>query len=254
MNIARAKTTNGVAYGLVDDGAFRPLTGDPFGEVTCSDHELGLDAVELLHPVEPSRVIVVLGGFFAEGRDTLREGAEPRLLPKVVTEHRGPNATIPKTAVLIGATEMEAELALVVGRRIHDVSPEAAWEAILGFTVYNDVTAAEYMAAKPDYYRAKSIDGFSIFGPWISTDITRDDLRDGLAITGRVNGQVVQSGSTARFKFDPGQILSHASRYFTLLPGDVISLGTPPPAYAIASGDRVQAEVENIGVLTNLAE
>ena len=255
MKIARAKTNDGITTGLIDDGAFLPLEGNPFESSAWSPvrtgAELDLASVELLCPVIPSRVLVILGGFLAEGQESLPEGTEPRLFPKVVTDHLGPNAIIPRPSILSGAVEMEAEIALVVGTRVCRASVEQAWDAILGFTTYNDVTAAEFVPA--DLFRAKSLDGFSVLGPWISTEISRKHISEGMAITGRVNGVVKQSGNTSRFKFDPGQVLSYASRYVTLLPGDVIALGTPPPAYPIEPGDIVEAEVDRLGVLTNVA-
>jgi 2-keto-4-pentenoate hydratase/2-oxohepta-3-ene-1,7-dioic acid hydratase in catechol pathway len=251
MLIGRAETPDGVVYGQVDKDSFLVLAGDPFTRTEYSGREYPLDSVRLVHPVEPRRVLVVLGGFLPEGQDAVTPGSVPRLFPKVVTEHLGPDAVIPYPEFLTSSVDMEAELALVIGRRTRGASAAEGWESIFGFTVYNDVSASEFVVER-DFYRAKSIDGFSSFGPWVSTDISRDDIRDGLAILGRVNGEERQRGITSRFKFDPGQVVSEASRYVTLLPGDVISLGTPPPAQPVQRGDRIQAEVEGIGVLNNV--
>jgi len=251
VRIGRASTPGGTAYGEVTGDSFLPLRGDPFTVVVHAGEEYPLDAVQLLHPVEPRRVLVILGGFLPEGENTPPEGSGPKLFPKVVTEHLGPGDKIPYPGFLTGSLDMEAELALVIGRRARSVPPDEAWESIFGFTVYNDITASEFLAVG-DFYRAKSIDGFSSFGPWVVTGISRDDIRDGLAITGRVNGEPCQRGNTSRFKFDPGRVVSEASRYVTLLPGDVIALGTPPPAHPVGRGDHVEAEVEGVGVLSNL--
>jgi 2-keto-4-pentenoate hydratase/2-oxohepta-3-ene-1,7-dioic acid hydratase in catechol pathway len=251
VRIGRASTPGGVAYGEVTGDSFLPLRGDPFTAVVHAGGEYPLDAVQLLHPVEPRRVLVILGGFLPEGENAPPHGSAPKLFPKVVTEHLGPDGKIPYPEFLTGSLDMEAELALVIGRRTRGVSAVEAWESIFGFTVYNDVTASEFLPMG-DFYRAKSIDGFSSFGPWVVTDISRGDIRDGLAITGRVNGEPHQRGNTGRFKFDPGRVVSEASRYVTLLPGDVITLGTPPPAHPVRRGDHVEAEVERIGVLSNL--
>lgn len=251
MRIGRASTPGGVAYGEVTGDSFLPLRGDPFTAVVHVGEEYPLDAVQLLHPVEPRRVLVILGGFLPEGENAPHGGSAPKLFPKVVTEHLGPGDKIPYPEFLTGSLDMEAELALVIGRRTRGVSAVEAWESIFGFTVYNDLTASEFLPAG-DFYRAKSIDGFSSFGPWVVTDISRDDIRDGLAITGRVNGEPHQRGNTSRYKFDPGRVVSEASRYVTLLPGDVITLGTPPLAHPVRRGDHVEAEVERIGVLSNL--
>ena len=251
MRIGRAETPGGVVYGEVTGDSFRPLSADPFTAITHAGGEYPLDAVRLLHPAEPRRVLVILGGFLKPGEDAPPPGSAPKLFPKVVTEHLGPGDKIPYPGFLTGSLDMEAELAVVIGRRTRGVSAGEAWESIFGFTVYNDITASEFLAAG-DFYRAKSIDGFSSFGPWVATDISRDDIHDGLAITGRVNGEPGQRGTTSRFKFDPGRVVSEASRYVTLLPGDVIALGTPPPARPVQRGDHVEAEVEGIGVLSNV--
>ncbi|TSD40365.1 fumarylacetoacetate hydrolase family protein [Rhodococcus sp. KBS0724] len=251
MKLARALTADGPTYGLIEDEAFVPITGDPFGQWEASSQQLGLPTVKLLNPVEPKRILVVLGGFLKEDEDRVPEGTEIRLFPKVVTNHLGPNAVIPRSPILTGPVEMEAEIALVVGRQLSNASVEDAWSAIYGYTPYNDVTAGEFVPH--DLFRAKSLDGYSILGPWVSTDLTREDITDGLSITGLVNGDVCQSNNTSRFKFSPGEVLSHASKYVTLMPGDVIALGTPPPPYPIAPGDRVEAVVEGLGTLTNIA-
>lgn len=250
MKIARGRVAGKITYGIVHDDSFVALPGDPFGKLDTTGSAVDLHAVELLPPVKPSRVLVILGGFLRDDESATTQ-VEPRLFPKVVSGHLGPGAVIPRPSVLTGDLMMEAELALVVGQRVHNVDVDEAWDAILGFTAYNDVTAAEFVPA--DLYRAKSMDGFSAFGPWISTDLHRNDIRSGLAITGRVNGNVVQRGNTARFKFDPGQVLSHASRYVTLQPGDVIPLGTPPPPARLMPDDIVEVEVEGIGTLRNIA-
>lgn len=251
MRIGRAETPEGVVYGQVDKDSFLALAGDPFGEIIPSGGEYPLDLVRLLHPVEPHRVLVILGGFLPEGQDATPPGSVPRLFPKVITEHLGPGAVIPYPDFLDSPVDMESELALVIGRPTRAAAAADGWDSIFGFTVYNDVSAREFVVAG-DFYRAKSIDGFSSFGPWVTTDVARDDIRDGLAIIGRINGQERQRGNTSRYRFDPGQVVAEASRYVTLLPGDVISLGTPPPAPGVKRGDWIEAEVEGIGVLGNV--
>ena len=121
----------------------------------------------------------------------------------MVTEHLGPDDKIPYPEFLTGSLDMEAELAVVIGRRTRGVSADEAWESIFGFTVYNDITASEFLPMG-DFYRAKSIDGFSSFGPWVATDISRDDIRDGLAITGRVNGEAVPARQHEPVQVRPG--------------------------------------------------
>ncbi len=123
-----------------------------------------------------------------------------------------------------------------------------AAEAIWGYTCYNDVTAPQLL---PDFPQAKGIDTFASMGPWVVTDLTPDRIRAGLAIEARVNGATVQSGTTASYRFAPWEVLSHLSTSLTLRPGDVVTLGTPPPPAAVRPGDVVEVAVEGIGVLVN---
>jgi hypothetical protein len=96
---------------------------------------------------------------------------------------------------------------------------------------------------------AKSIDGFTSWGPWIRRDLTERAL-EGSAITGTVNGGG-QSGNTKYFAFTPSEMISHVSQLISLFPGDVIALGTPPPPPEVAVGDHVVCDVEEVGVLNN---
>lgn len=185
----------------------------------------------------------------------LPEGTVPTLMPKITSTVSGPSGEIAYPSWATGPIVAEGELALVIGKRVHNASPDEANDAILGYSCFNDVTAQEFFIPSSiptrDFFRAKSIETFASLGPWIRTDVTLADIDAGMEITTRVNGEQRQSGNTKTYRFPPNVVISSMSTYLTFLPGDVISLGTPPPAAEIVAGDVVEIEVDRIGVLTN---
>jgi 2-keto-4-pentenoate hydratase/2-oxohepta-3-ene-1,7-dioic acid hydratase in catechol pathway len=247
--LARASIDGAPQFGEIEGETFHLLRGDPLEGAQRSGETAALGDVRLEAPIVPRRIFVVLGGFLPEDTPVRRPGSVPRLFPKIASSVSGPEGDI---VVPTWATSVwgEVELALVIGRRLHGVDREEARRAILGYTCFNDVTAPE-LAEGANYFPAKSIDTFASMGPWITTDLTEDMISDGLQIVARVDGSEVANGNTKLFKFAPSEVVSWLSTYVTLLPGDVISLGTPPPAVELAAGNVFELDVENVGVLRN---
>ncbi len=125
---------------------------------------------------------------------------------------------------------------------------EDAGDYVLGYTAANDVTARDLQKRDVQWTRGKGFDTFCPLGPAIDTDL---DPLEGLQVTCRVNGELRQSGSTADMIFGVAELVSYTSAIMTLLPGDVILTGTPAGVGPIVDGDRVEVEVEGIGVLMN---
>ena len=142
----------------------------------------------------------------------------------------------------------EAELAVVIGKVTKDVAIEDVGPHILGYTAANDVTARDIQQADGQWTRGKGFDTFCPLGPAIDTEL---DPQEGLAITARVNDELRQSGSTSDMVFGVGELVSYISAVMTLLPGDVILTGTPSGVGPVEPGDRMEVEVEGIGVLVN---
>jgi 2-keto-4-pentenoate hydratase/2-oxohepta-3-ene-1,7-dioic acid hydratase in catechol pathway len=143
--------------------------------------------------------------------------------------------------------DYEGELALVIGRRIKSW-PEGRWlEALAGICCANDVTARDLQKKDGQFARAKSFDTFCPIGPAIVSGLDPSDL----AIETRVNGQVKQSARTSNMVFSPAFLVAYVSRMMSLLPGDLILTGTPAGVGPLSPGDRVEVEIENVGVLTN---
>ena len=143
--------------------------------------------------------------------------------------------------------DYEGELALVIGRRIKRW-PEDRWlEALAGVCCANDVTARDLQKKDGQFARAKSFDTFCPIGPAIVSGLDPSDL----AIETRVNGDVKQSSRTSKMVFSPAFLVAYVSRMMSLLPGDLILTGTPAGVGPLSPGDRVEVEIENVGVLVN---
>ena len=143
--------------------------------------------------------------------------------------------------------DYEGELALVIGRRIKRW-PEDRWlEALAGVCCANDVTARDLQKKDGQFARAKSFDTFCPIGPAIVSGRDPSDL----AIETRVNGDVKQSSRTSKMVFSPAFLVAYVSRMMSLLPGDLILTGTPAGVGPLAPGDRVEVEIEHVGILAN---
>jgi 2-keto-4-pentenoate hydratase/2-oxohepta-3-ene-1,7-dioic acid hydratase in catechol pathway len=141
----------------------------------------------------------------------------------------------------------EAELAVVLGRRLKDAGEAECEKAIAGVTCLNDVTARDLQKADVQFTRAKGFDTFCPVGPWVAVGLDFRDLR----IQARVNGVVKQDGRSSDQVFPLPRLLSFISSCMTLSPGDLVSTGTPAGVGPIRPGDLVEVEVEGVGVLRN---
>ena len=172
---------------------------------------------------------------------------EPLFFLKPPSAVIGPGDAIRKPA-WAGRVDHEAEMGVVVGRVAFDLSgSEAASGCIFGVTAVNDVTARELQRRDVQYTRAKGFDTFCPIGPAVVTGLDPDRLR----VVGRVNGQVRQQSDTGQLVFPAAHLVWFVSRVMTLLPGDIISTGTPAGISPLEAGDRVEVEVEGVGVLAN---
>ncbi|MEJ7841395.1 MAG: fumarylacetoacetate hydrolase family protein [Rubrobacter sp.] len=150
----------------------------------------------------------------------------------------------------IGRVTVEAELAIIIGRRAKNVSEEEAPSVIAGFTTVLDVTAEDILRKNPRYLtRAKSFDTFFSFGPHL---VTPDEVEEvsGLEVSTVLNGEVRRKNTVSNMTFSPYRLVSFHSRVMTLLPGDIISTGTPG-AVEINSGDVAECGISGFESLVN---
>ena len=153
--------------------------------------------------------------------------------------------------------DYEAELAVVIGKEASHVSADRAYDYILGYTILNDISAREIQTRHKQWYFGKSLDAFCPIGPWI---VTKDEFDNPpvLKIRSYVNDELRQDSDTGMLMFSIAQIIEELSSGMTLLPGTIISTGTPsgvgmgfdPPRFLVP-GDVVRCEIEGIGSLTN---
>lgn len=153
--------------------------------------------------------------------------------------------------------DFEAELAVVIGRAGRHIPREAAWEHVAGFSCYNDVSVRDWQRHTTQMTPGKNFPTTGPFGPWL---VTRDEIEDlaPLAIRCRLNGRVVQDAVLGDMIFDIPHLLEYISTFTPLSPGDVLLTGTPggvgvrrdPPLF-LKPGDRVEVEIERIGLLSN---
>jgi 2-keto-4-pentenoate hydratase/2-oxohepta-3-ene-1,7-dioic acid hydratase in catechol pathway len=247
MQLARFRHGSRIATGSVHGDFARPLRGTFFEDPLPTGEEIPLAELRLLVPVIPSKIVCV-GKNYVEHAEEMggQVPDEPLIFLKPSTAVIGPGDDILRPS-WVGAVHHESELAVVIGRIARDVSVENAGRYILGYTCGNDVTARDLQGKDGQWTRAKGFDSFCPLGPWIETEIEAADV----AVECRVNGEVRQHARTSQLTFGPGELIEYVTRVMTLLPGDVIMTGTPAGVGPIEVGDRVEVEVEGIGVLEN---
>jgi 2-keto-4-pentenoate hydratase/2-oxohepta-3-ene-1,7-dioic acid hydratase in catechol pathway len=237
-------------YGRVDGNEVIVLNGAPWAGGKETGLRRSLSAVSLLAPSEASKVVCI-GQNYRKHAEEMGKPVppEPLIFMKPSTSLNGPRwpIRIPKASEEV---HHEAELGLVIGEKLKKADEAAAARAIWGLTCFNDVTARDIQRREVQHTRAKSYDTFSCAGPWAVTGLSPADLR----IICRVNGQVRQDSRTSDMIFSPARLVSFISHIMTLLPGDLISTGTPSGVGKLAAGDSVEVEIEGIGTLFNPVE
>jgi 2-keto-4-pentenoate hydratase/2-oxohepta-3-ene-1,7-dioic acid hydratase in catechol pathway len=251
VRIARFSLDDDLSYGVLDeDGAtLVVVSGDPLvGQVAPTGRRVALADVRLLAPVIPRSKVIAIGRNYADHAAELGNEVppEPLVFLKPNTSVIGPGDPIVRPT---GSTrvDFEGELAVVIGRIARYVPEERVPEVIFGYTVANDVTERNWQKTDGQWWRAKGADTFCPLGPFIETSLDVADLR----LTTRLDGEVLQRGSTSQMVFDVPAIVSFVSSVMTLLPGDVILTGTPAGVAPMVAGQRVEVEIEGIGTLSN---
>jgi 2-keto-4-pentenoate hydratase/2-oxohepta-3-ene-1,7-dioic acid hydratase in catechol pathway len=247
---ARMETGGRAAYACqTEDGSFQVLDRAPWlGGVETGERVAPAEA-RMLVPAEPSKIVCVGLNYElhireSASRDTAPD--EPVLFLKPPSALLDPGESI-RLPPGVGRVDHEAEVALIIGTRLTRVSVEEARRGIFGVTALNDVSARVLQKKDGQWTRAKGFDTFCPLGPVAVRGLDPDCL----AVSSRVNGELRQSATTRDFLFDSGELVSFISGVMTLLPGDVVSTGTPAGVGPLTDGDRVEVEVEGVGVLAN---
>jgi 2-keto-4-pentenoate hydratase/2-oxohepta-3-ene-1,7-dioic acid hydratase in catechol pathway len=242
----RIEHEGGPRYAAERDGQWRLVEGDILGAWTMGA-DIPADGHRLLAPVLPSKIVCVGLNYkdhAAEQNKALP--AEPLLFIKPSTAVIGPGEAIQAPA-WAGRIDHEAELGIVIGKRAHRVPLDRTADYVLGLIAVNDVTARELQNKDGQYTRCKGFDTFAPIGPCIATGL---DGRD-LAVRAYVNGHLRQDSRTRELIFTIPELIAFISSVMTLLPGDIISTGTPSGIGPVVPGDSVTVSIEGVGALTN---
>jgi len=245
--IGRFSKDDEVFYAKVVDGELFRLKGDVFGAPTFERQPVPRRGVKTLVPVVPSKIIAVGLNYADHVREMGRElPAEPLFWFKATTSllPDGGKIEIPFTG---HRTDFEAELAIVIGRKIRNVTPAAAARYIFGYTAAQDISDRVIQKAESQWARCKSFDTFTPLGPYVDTKIDPNEL----SIQQFQNGQLRQNSNTRQLIFKPAELVSFISTNMTLLPGDVILTGTPSGVAPIQSGDRLEVRIQGLTPLVN---
>lgn len=199
------------------------------------------DAFTFLAPSVPANVFGMAHNTGQPGRDLPAQAFH-----KAATSVIGPGDAI-ELASDVGYVDPEAELTVVVGRKVRGLTLENARQAILGFTIGNDVSARDLQKTDELWISAKSQDTFTPAGPWIVTDLDDSDLSIGIVH----NGTELRTASTADLGWKVDEILVYLTSFMTLHPGDLVLTGFPAECARIEPGDLVTCRIEGIGELSN---
>ena len=239
---------NEIGYGVLEGEKIQLLDRN-FLDPICkpTDKWSSLDEVALLAPVQPSKVVCVGLNYALHVKEMNHSLPEdPVIFMKPPSSVIGPEAEIsyPKISQRV---DYEAELAVIIGTTIKDVTEAEAAKGIFGYTCANDVTARDLQKKDGQWTRGKSFDTFCPIGPWIVTDIDPSQLDVELLL----NGVVKQSSNTRNFITSVPKLVSFISQVMTLFPGDVILTGTPEGVGPMQPGDEVIVKIQTIGQLRN---
>ena len=213
--------------------------------------------MRLCAPVPDPEKIICLGlNYRDHARETGQEiPTSPIWFAKFANSLIGSGAAVVLPAAHAASVDYEAELAVVIGREAHRVAAEDALDYVAGAMPFNDVSARDLQFLTSQWTAGKAIDTFAPCGPAL---VTLDEIEDlqALALRTRINGEVVQEGTSAEQIFPVAEAIAWLSRTMTLRPGDIIATGTPAGVGAskglfLHDGDIVEVEIDGLGTLRN---
>jgi 2-keto-4-pentenoate hydratase/2-oxohepta-3-ene-1,7-dioic acid hydratase in catechol pathway len=224
--------------------------GDPEDLLTKAISHIPFHEAPLLVPVRPSKIVCVGRNYRAHAAELGNEIPQERLLfLKPPSSLLAPGGIIRRPKIS-DRTDYEGELGVVMGRPCYKLAPEEDVRPyILGYTALNDFTARDLQKKDGQWTRGKGFDTFCPAGTLITNEI---DPWAGVTIETRVNGEVRQHGNTRDFIFPLDIIIRYITGVMTLLPGDLISTGTPDGVGPVVNGDVIEVTVEGVGTLRNV--
>ncbi len=247
MKIIRFIYKKRIYWGILEKEVIRFLKDEPYKKISLANKRVDFGEIELLIPSYPSKIILAGLNY----RDHAQELGLPIPIEPVIFLKPLTSITAQRQNIIypqgIGRLDYEAELALIIKKEARNIPQDKAADYILGYTCLNDVTARDLQKKDGQWTRSKSFDTFCPIGPCLETDINPACVK----IRAYLNGKRVQDSDTSKFIFSIDYLVSFISRVMTLLPGDVISTGTPAGVGPMQPNDKIEVEIEGIGNLMN---
>lgn len=248
MKIYRFRYRKRVLTGVLKEEFLFPVVGSVFGDFRLGSSPVPIGDVRILPPVLPTKIVGIGRNYREHARELGNPlPAEPLLFlkpPTAVVGHLDAVVQPPDSQ----RVDYEGEVGVVIRRKARQLrDDDPVDDVILGYTCFNDVTARDLQARDVQFTRAKGFDTFAAIGPCVATGLDPEAIR----LKTFLNGKIVQSGTTANLIFSIPFLVRYVSRVMTLNPGDVIATGTPAGVGPTAPGDRVDVQIEGIGVLSN---
>ena len=281
MKIARLLRDNNETYGFVNGDKVSTkdeityLTGVPipqnvkdflfdgwYDEIKNKIKDLpykeDISKFKILPPIpNPNKIICLAFNYVDHAKEQgLQAPEDPALVIKPRTALNSTNSDI-VCPDFVTQLDYEVELALIIGKNCKNISVEESNDVIFGYMIFNDVSARDIQNKDKQFTRGKSFDSFAPCGPWITT---KDEIKNPqeLKMTTKINGELRQNSSSNNMFIKIPQIISKISKVMTLEKGDIISTGTPagvmlnkPNAVFLKDGDKVEMEIEGLGILNN---
>lgn len=249
MKYVRVQQGHHAVWGQLNGDQIRLLSAAPYAGGQLTGTAVNSSEAVLLAPCEPSKVVAVGKNYHDHIKEFDAQIPErPILFTKPTTAIIGPNEAIQlPSAAISQRVDYEGELALVIGKKATKIKAFEASDYILGYTILNDVTARDVQKLDGQWTRAKGFDTFCPIGPVLTDEVDPSDLN----LTTQVNGHIRQHESTRQLIWPIGELLEFITQGMTLLPGDVVTTGTPAGVGPLLAGDRVDVTLEGIGTLSN---
>ncbi len=247
MKIVRFAVDGKARYGILKDQSIQGLEGKPFRHIKLLEQYFKCNQVKLLAPCQPSKIIALGLNYHSHARElnlAVPESPLTFLKPSTAVIGPGDNIVYPSVSARV---DYEGELALVIKKPVWRVATEDALDYVLGYTCFNDVTARDLQQHDSQWTRAKGFNTFAAVGPWIETELDPGNV----ALETYLNGKLKQQGNSGDLIYSVPEIINFISHVMTLLPGDIISTGTPSGVGPMYPGDTIEVRIPQIGTLRN---
>ncbi len=245
--IGRFQQGDEIFHAKVVDGQLFRLRGDVFGSPSFDKKPTKAKGLKTLPPVAPTKIIAVGLNYADHAREQNKPLPKEPLFWFKATTSLLPDGGKIEIPFPQHRTDYEAELAIVIGRKIRNVTPAAASRYIFGYTTAQDISDRTIQNSESQWARCKSFDTFTPLGPYVETKADSHNLTIQLF----QNGRLRQNSHTSQMIFNCHYLVSFISTNLTLLPGDVILTGTPSGIGPIASGDRLEVRIQGFTPLVN---